>query len=547
MYIPLNAAIVAEVYRNNRKTGLPIPKTLTQVYTQLCLTLLQRYLEDELKSRKIVLKIFSDLSKIDHYHTHFINLSKLAYEGFKKNEIIFYSDKVPVDFVHFGFLDTEPALYGGDGISHNFLHLTLQEFLTAYYISNSITDSQVLKANCYDKRWNVVWRFVSGLTGFEYFKNITGTETFTLTLKDKFEVLPLFIQCLYEAQIEFDYTTAFKTDTITIKSKNASPLDRYALGYCIANSTASWDVIITGKSMESFVWGLNCNKHAPNALQLNLMHVQKTYLSQFPVGILRIITHLGVHYSLNDEDDKITNDACKMAETLPLLIKLDSFMLQAPDMYATPKCYINTLAKCLNSLCDTNLSHLDLILHRDFLNDSSFLTALARLLHPKTGKLNHLTIKSRSTIESLRIPDTIYDILFRSSLSSLHIEITNTWFLTFSFLETNINCRLSNLKVVYSGGIAIADYFFSPIAAFLQKNTTVHTLTLGSFEPMWMDSQITSTIIVALRNNKHLKELNLIFQARAPFNESSLIDDLLSDSRVKVVVSSTYRGNVLIG
>ena len=39
MYIPLNAAIMVEVYKNSRKKGCPIPKTMTQVYTQLCLTL----------------------------------------------------------------------------------------------------------------------------------------------------------------------------------------------------------------------------------------------------------------------------------------------------------------------------------------------------------------------------------------------------------------------------------------------------------------------------------------------------------------------------
>ena len=45
MYVPLNAAIVVEIYRNSWSTGCPIPRTLTQLYTRLCLILVQRFLE----------------------------------------------------------------------------------------------------------------------------------------------------------------------------------------------------------------------------------------------------------------------------------------------------------------------------------------------------------------------------------------------------------------------------------------------------------------------------------------------------------------------
>ncbi len=42
MYIPLNSAIVAEVYQENIKAGRPIPQTMTQLYTELTLTRLER-------------------------------------------------------------------------------------------------------------------------------------------------------------------------------------------------------------------------------------------------------------------------------------------------------------------------------------------------------------------------------------------------------------------------------------------------------------------------------------------------------------------------
>ena len=42
--IPLNSAIVLEIYKVNRTTGKPVPCTMTQLYTELCLVLLRKYL-----------------------------------------------------------------------------------------------------------------------------------------------------------------------------------------------------------------------------------------------------------------------------------------------------------------------------------------------------------------------------------------------------------------------------------------------------------------------------------------------------------------------
>ena len=117
MYVPLNAAIIVHIYRNNRRKGCPIPKTLTQVYTQLSLTLLVRHIQTT-DSHKVATPIdsFSDIPT--SYSTDFQCLSRLAFEQFKQEKIIFYSDSVPKPgLVHFGFLDSVPALYCGGGVS----------------------------------------------------------------------------------------------------------------------------------------------------------------------------------------------------------------------------------------------------------------------------------------------------------------------------------------------------------------------------------------------------------------------------------------------
>ena len=104
MYIPLNAAIIVHVFTTSKRKGCPIPKTMTQVYTQLCLTLLQRHLESIDPVNAPTMNCFSSLP--GNYRTDFNKLSQLAFEQFTQNRIVFYSNDIPQEsnFVHFGLL-----------------------------------------------------------------------------------------------------------------------------------------------------------------------------------------------------------------------------------------------------------------------------------------------------------------------------------------------------------------------------------------------------------------------------------------------------------
>ena len=183
MYVPLNAAIIVQIYQHSSDSSI-LPHTLTELYTLLCLTVLNRYLKasDDYSVNK-----FDDLS--DSSHKHFLKLSAIAFEGIKKEEVIFHN--VSPDFVHFGFLDSVSALYGGGQVSYNFLHLTIQEFLAAYHISQLCGDGlEVFERYESDERWNVVWRFVAGLTKFEHFQGhvkLGGVELGKLDVQYLFE------------------------------------------------------------------------------------------------------------------------------------------------------------------------------------------------------------------------------------------------------------------------------------------------------------------------------------------------------------------------
>ena len=94
MYIPLNAAIVVEIFRDCKSNKL-LPHTLTELYTQLCLTILNRYLKIHYPS--VIAEKFEDLPP-DLYQ-QFLCLSEMAFEGVKEIKVILYG--IPSSLNHF--------------------------------------------------------------------------------------------------------------------------------------------------------------------------------------------------------------------------------------------------------------------------------------------------------------------------------------------------------------------------------------------------------------------------------------------------------------
>ena len=247
MYVPLNAAIIVEIYRGCKSEHL-LPHTLTELYTQLCLTVLNRHLHPLVSAEK-----FEELPP-DLYQ-QFLHLSKVAYENFKNEEIIFQS--IPSNLEHFGFLDSVSALYGGGGVSYNFLHLTVQEFFAAYHISH-LGSSGLVVFQQYGKaqRWNVVWRFVAGLTKFRYYEGRIDESIF-IERKSKHGV-DFFVQCLFEAQ-SAEYFSSILRSSANIRVFSPTALAAYALGYCIANFPirVPWNVRVFHGDGQHLACGLN--------------------------------------------------------------------------------------------------------------------------------------------------------------------------------------------------------------------------------------------------------------------------------------------------
>ena len=529
MYIPLNAAIIVHIYRNSRRKGCPIPKTLTQVYTQLCLTLLQRYLKSNDPQDGTILDKFSDLPST--YYGNFKQLAQLAFEQFQNHNAVLYSKDVPKELVHFGLLDSVSSLYCGGGVSYNFLHLTLQEFLAAYHITQLSNGIDVFKHHSQDRRWEVVWWFVSGLTGFQYFMDNARCDAFVSESEDNdyFEVKNLLLHCLFEGQFVFDYVAVlgrnklYSNQDTTLSLSGSSPLDRYALGYCIANcSPAIWKVKMRFGSGDSFSWGLNSN-HCDNGVFLNhleMQHVFPTCLDSYPT-VLSGIKHLNVYRTARYGNGIVHlehgHDPTQHAvlQVLPLMKNLTSLVLTFPSPQIAKRLF--------NAISQSNVTKLELNI-RDINQTRNCLLSLIDFLN-SPSKLTDLTIIYRQILvrNASVFTKHLCDVLFRpSSLNQLTLELPHFTENSFDLLETN-TC----LTTVH---ISSGDLPVKPLFRILERNKTVESLRWGchcnlSRRPWGKDFE---SLHSSLSCNITLKKLTLVTCTR------ECLCHLVHDSRVEL-------------
>ena len=284
MYNPLNSGIVVEAYRESHQLGRSIPYTQTELYTELTLHRMSRYFSErgeiwtELPNR---LEDIEDGTLCDFFwniwvwfsggaphhrntKTQLLALGELAFNARINEKIIFKS--LPGNGETLGLLMKYTSIYGrNEAVTYTFLHLTLQEYLAAFYISQLSTEKQKDYFAKYSnlKHMNIVWRFVAGLTkmhnvGWNVFEGWTadwteGNNSYTYDYDlnaGEVVVQPFIIQCLYEAQDSQSCDEVFGSFTVKYPERVFNPYqgftsyDVFALGYCVALCSNKWNICI---------------------------------------------------------------------------------------------------------------------------------------------------------------------------------------------------------------------------------------------------------------------------------------------------------------
>ena len=160
-YIPLVCSIVVYVCKSSEGQ---LPKTLTKLYKKFIIETINRHVEIKQIPAELAVKLSSLPSPINNI---FLKLCKLAYNNLKQNppKLTFSSSEIPENYLG---LMTSFAEYGYGKKTYQFLHLSIQEFLAAWWITKYEKTEELFKNHFENDHFRLCLRFVAGLTHLEH-------------------------------------------------------------------------------------------------------------------------------------------------------------------------------------------------------------------------------------------------------------------------------------------------------------------------------------------------------------------------------------------
>ena len=173
-----------------------------------------------------------------------------------------FSD-LPENFETLDLMQCVPELYVDEGaaVSYNFLHLTVQEYLAAFHLSQQPVEKQIehfreymrhKRQDMYDNKhhhFHMVLRFLSGLKKFSGY-SIEVLNTFRVeksgdgSASGICEVTFDTLHWLFEAQDNDVTAKLLDSSNIQLSEQysQVTPFDCFVLGYCVSHSNCTWKI-----------------------------------------------------------------------------------------------------------------------------------------------------------------------------------------------------------------------------------------------------------------------------------------------------------------
>ena len=465
-YIPLVCSIVILVYR---KENGQLPTTLTQLYENFILQTIRRYVEIKkpanIRPRQI--------HNFDHsvISTPFQEMCKFAYISLKENNprMTFSSFQVQQclneSVVKADYLGLMTTFTVYDDEYYQFLHLSIQEFLAAWWITKYEKTEKVFNDNFNDDHFRMCLRFVSGLTQLEHedYKQYFNKEIdlrckmipqfgFDACYHSRFRQHPeiqlvygnhcssdyfdkldiLLLQLLYESQnttLCQVLAQSMKNHSLCLESVRLSLFDILCLSYFLNNSNTSWN------------------------------HLDLSSLTDQEVQILT-----------NTLTNNSQQNQCKILQVMLFQTTDDSVyrLLKLSLLHNIQECY-----------CELHLIHVDLCL------------VILQLLNLPLIKVLHLSTKSVQLKD-----DSTNSILHTDKYSELETCIA----MNFTLLEMKLQCRFNDKPIVTQ----------KTITSVINGVTKNKTITSFSLEVDANSSPLSEgTIKHLLKENHTLQTLKL--------------------------------------
>ena len=540
-YIPLNLAILLYLFYQDNP-----PETLTEMNESFVIHTVYRHME---KTKLHIPGCIKHLKDIPQKLREIIwKLAKLAFDGLQNNQLVFPCDKlkyvcpevcdVPEATNGFGLLQTVehyPQKGAGTTTTFNFLHLTMQEYLAAYYLSTLPEKQQLelLQKSFWDDNFSFMWIMYVGIIGvksasFSTFIKMKSTHQISVTCNNtnrsidildqvkNMRYLHLF-QCYMEAktatEIPKEVSTIFSNASInftniTLLSHHVTSLLIFMFTY----STQQW---------KSFV--------------LNKCNLQRIEINN-------------ILLSINNNLEKMSTLEC---------IDLSENSLSPWGVYCTIIRH-----SCVKSLTVYGEEGMNEYI-QEIINSLQANTAIQSLTLHSIGKIGVESIKTilmnKLTLKTLKLSWQTRDVHFNhveKMLIHMHLsadtndaiqaKATNKVVNINASYDIDINYRFSSTgnnkpETIYLSGENINDNAVHVLVFGLCNNTTVKELNL-------LNSNITDegavAIIDCLKYNKTLEKIVLSYNRISLVGMNNMVKSIESQGLLSLqYVDLSYSGS----
>ena len=239
-YLPLNAAFIVHTFKYRDQS---LPNTEYEIYLSVILSCIQRHYDREGRGHDLPRELASldDLSRIEAVREPFQCLYELAYRGVMENKVTFSSSELPQGSNTLSLLQAiESFLQSGKSVFYNFLHLSVQEVLSAYYITTKMSDSEQVSQfqQLFNQpRFAAVFQFYAAITKLKS-PGICQVIDRIVEAKSK-PLLVSLLRCLHEAQDPALclYVAERIEYRLDLSETSLSPLDCLSISVFISSTT----------------------------------------------------------------------------------------------------------------------------------------------------------------------------------------------------------------------------------------------------------------------------------------------------------------------
>ena len=367
-YIAINLIIVCYVYCvNNYK----LPATLTEVYETFIVHAVIRYLK---KLEIIMKKPIPELNQIDGIHnlsdpikTTLKNLGQLALEGISNDNLCFSECQLfdlckpdeNMSFDGYGLLKMMriSRMYRVE-ISYHFLHLTIQEWLAAHYLSR-LTEKDIiiwLEKNHQNPKYTVVIQFFCGINRFQS----SLLRQFMPNIKIDLAVCRWVFEGQWEkgcekiaTQMSDFFTVGTPTDRQTLQ-----PYDSMVLLFVLKHSSTLWKLMFTNIQLTNYVLINMCEEFISLPMLLYDLTVEKTTIQHDTAVMLgNIVQSQNKLTSLTLTQTDLNDDALSaLCDALVGHRALENFNVNENKLTVAGALFLSSLLPRLVALKQLNVS-----------------------------------------------------------------------------------------------------------------------------------------------------------------------------------------------